>query len=177
MKIFITATLALILSITDGYGYAQHEDMSVVGQGKVYYLGLIKVYDAYLYSDSANVLEDILEPTVSKCLKLNYEVSLTPENFIEGANKVLGRQHSEDDLNILNREIEALHDSYLGVEKGDTYELCYNAESETTTLALNGKQLVAIASPKFSSLYFGIWLSDDNPIDSKLQRSLVSPKL
>jgi len=70
-------------------------------------------------------------------------------------------------------EIETLHNGYRPVQEGDSYHLCYDAESVTTTLSLNNEDLVTITSKEFSTLYFGIWLSTDKPIDKKLQRTLV----
>lgn len=173
-KFIVTTITGLLLASTTVHG--QIEQMSLVGKGNVYYLGFIKVYDAFLFADPTINVENILEPSISKCLKLEYDVTLTPENFIEGANKVLARQHSTEKLNSLSDEIKILHDSYQGVEKGDNYELCYDADSEVTTLALNGTVLSTIDSALFSSLYFGIWLKPENPLDKKLQRSLVSSR-
>lgn len=144
-------------------------------QGNVYYLQFIKVYTASLLTQNGIDLQNILDPDISKCLKLDYDVSLTSENFIEGADTVLARQHSAEYLDGLLQEIKILHDAYLPVQKGDHYALCYDSESAKTTLQLNDRELVSIVSREFSSLYFGIWLSPDKPLDSKLQRSLVAP--
>ena len=169
-----TRYLALIITLLfTSTSYAYVEELEIRSKGDVYYLGFIKVYDAYLLSDPDVDTSRILEPTISKCLKLNYDVALTTENFIEGANQVLGRQHSPEVLNALKAEIDLLHENYLPVSEGDTYMLCYDADSETTSLALNGKNLVSIESPQFSSLYFGIWLGPEKPISKKLQRNLL----
>lgn len=169
--IFIT-----LLFMTVSNGYAIIDSMQLRGHGNIYYLNFIKVYKASLLTlNSADTL-NILDPNISKCLKLEYDVALTSENFIEGANTVLGRQYSAEQLVTLQQEIEALHSAYEPVQKGDSYQLCYNSDSTTTTLSLNGRDLVSISSAEFSSLYFGIWLSPDNPIDKKLQRNLLAGK-
>ncbi len=174
MKIVIT--LIILLFVTAINSHATIDSMQLRGQGKVYYLGFIKVYDASLLTKNDIDAVNILDPQISKCLKLEYDVSLTSENFIEGANTVLGRQHSVEQLNTLKKEITTLHSAYQPVKEGDSYLLCYNGDSATTTLTLNGKDLVSITSEEFSSLYFGIWLSPDKPIDKKLQSDLLARK-
>ena len=174
MKTLI-ASIMLVL-ITASNSYAVIDSMQLRGHGNVYYLSFIKVYKASLLTNKGADTLNILDAGISKCLKLEYDVSLTSENFIEGANTVLGRQYSTEQLNTLRQEIEALHSAYQPVEKGDSYHLCYNGDNATTTLSLNGQDLVSIISQEFSSLYFGIWLSPDKPIDKKLQRNLVAGK-
>jgi hypothetical protein len=144
------------------------------GQGQVRYLGFIKVYDASLYTENTTAGNDILDPDVSKCLELKYHVSLTPENFIEGADTVMSRQHPAEYLDSIREEITLLHKAYQPVEEGDIYLLCYQAESRTTTLSLNDKELVAIQSAPFSSAYFGIWLGQNEPLDEDLQKDLIN---
>lgn len=166
---------ALLLAVPQS-AHPLVDSMQIRGQGNVYYLQFIKVYTASLLTQKTTDLDNILDPDVSKCLKLVYDVSLTSENFIEGANTVLARQYSTEFLDALRQEIKSLHDAYLPVQKGDQYTLCYDSESAKTTLQLNDKELVSIVSREFSSLYFGIWLSPDKPLDNKLQRSLVTPE-
>ncbi len=145
------------------------ENMVRLGHGEVRYLNLIKVYSATLYADNTYLSSD-----TSRCLVLNYEVSLKPDDMITAANKILEKQYSAIQLAPYLKQIETLHNSYRSVEKGDYYSLCYTAQTEQTTLALNGKQLTAITSPDFAKLYFGIWLSEDQPIDKKLQSQLIA---
>ena len=168
--------LFTMLFITVSNGYAISASMQLRGHGNIYYLNFIKVYKASLLTKNGADTLNILDPSISKCLKLEYDVALTSENFIEGANTVLARQYSVEQLITLQQEIDALHSAYEPVQQGDSYELCYNSDSATTTLSLNGRDLVSISSAEFSSLYFGIWLSPDNPIDKKLQRNLVTGK-
>ena len=171
----LTVLITLLL-ITTSNSYAVTDSMQLRGHGNVYYLSFIKVYKASLLTIKDADTLNILDPGISKCLKLEYDVSLTSENFIEGANTVLGRQYSSEQLNALQQEIEALHSAYQPVQKGDSYRLCYNSDNATTTLTLNDRDLVSITSQEFSSVYFGIWLSPDKPLDKKLQRNLVAGK-
>jgi hypothetical protein len=172
LPIFVIATVLIV-----GQGLsasATIDSMRLQGQGEIRYLGFIKVYDAYLFIEDPEAAADVLNPSVSKCLQLSYHVSLTPENFIEGANTILARQHGTDHLEELRDDIELLHGTYQPVKKGDSYQLCYQAETVTTTLSLNGRELVSVKSANFSSAYFGIWLGDNQPLDSDLRRNLVN---
>lgn len=175
MKFLLMFVMAIVLIVGQGQSApATIDSMRLQGQGDVHYLGFIKVYDAYLFVEEPGTAVDVLDPSVSKCLKLSYHVSLTPENFIEGASTILARQHPADRIEELKDQIELLHGAYQPVKKGDSYQLCYQAESLTTTLSLNGRELVAVESAPFSSAYFGIWLGDNQPLDSDLQRDLVN---
>ena len=51
--------------------------------------------------------------------------------------------------------------------------LCYSAGDRKTRLAKNGAELAAIPSAEFAAIYFGIWLSEEESIDERLQRRLV----
>ena len=168
--LLIIAVLILCSSVSVA---SQIESMQLKGEGDVSFLGFIKVYDAYLYLDSDTVKNDVLNPEISKCLKLQYDVSLSKENFIEGATTVLVKQHSTELLESLQPEVEKLHNAYQPVEEGDVYTLCYDANSSTTTLSLNNSELTSITSEPFSSLYFGIWLSEKDPIDEDLRNDLL----
>ena len=149
------------------------DSMTLVAKGNARYMGFIKVYDAHLYVPEKVDHERILSAEVSKCLKLEYDVGLKPKDLIKGANLVLQRQYPEEHLARIRPHVEELHNAYRPVDKGDSYTLCYDAESELTTLSLNAEQLVAIQSDEFGSAYFGIWLSPNKPLSSALQKQLV----
>jgi hypothetical protein len=151
------------------------DSMTLVAKGNAHYMGFIKVYDAQLYVPEKVDHDRILSTEVSKCLKLNYDVGLKPKDLIKGANIVLERQHPQEDLERIRPYVDELHNAYRAVDKGDSYTLCYDAESELTTLSLNADELVAIQSDEFSSAYFGIWLSPHKPLSSALQKQLVTP--
>ena len=151
------------------------DSMTLVAKGNARWMGFIKVYDAHLYVPEKIDQERILDTEVSKCLKLEYDVELKPEDLIKGANLVLERQHTQELLERIKPHIEELHRAYRAVDKGDSYTLCYDAEKMLTTLTLNTEQLVAIQSDEFSSAYFGIWLSPNQPLSASLQKQLVSP--
>lgn len=174
MKLIIPLVTAALIFST--HVSAQVETMILQGKGDVRYLGFIKVYDAHLYTDRSYNGTDILAPEISKCLKLIYDVSLTPDNFIEGANTILAKQHPETILEGFKSELDTLHAAYQPVEDGDHYTLCYDSISATTTLSLNNSKLAAITSRDFSNIYFGIWLGKEDPLDEDLRDDLLTKK-
>jgi Chalcone isomerase-like len=163
----------LLFLFSTGAGYAAISAMNLMGKGEVYYLGFIKVYDAWLYATSATTTEEILHPETSRCLKLTYDVSLEVKDFVLGAETILARQHAPEEIAKWQKEIDMLHAAYRDVEKGDSYYLCYDAPQRLTTLTLNDTQLVAIPSREFADVYFGIWLGTVKPLDEKLRDQLL----
>lgn len=150
------------------------KDMQLRGTGEAYYLNFIKVYDAALYSEESVDGRDILDENISKCLYLKYSVGVDADDFITAANKILTRQFSSKRLGDVAPEIEALHKGYRDVEKGDSYTLCYSKEAKTTSLSLNGKEVVAVFSSDFAEIYFSIWLGRADPLDEKLRENLLA---
>lgn len=176
MKGFIVALssiIAVVFTLIPAPAPAVPESMRLFGSGDARYLGFIKVYNAELYVQNAGETDHILSPDVSKCLKLTYEVALKPEDFVKGATLVLNRQQSSEQLGLIGPDIEKLHDAYVGVEKGDSYLLCYDAATSRTTLSLNGKELVSVQSRQFGESYFSIWLAPEQPLSSSLQKELL----
>ena len=164
----LVVTFALHLGIASA-AQPSISEMARLGQGEVRYLNLIKVYSATLYAK-----DPAIDSKTSRCLVLEYDVSLKPEDMITAANKVLTKQHSPALIALYQDQIQTLHNSYQKVTAGDYYSLCYAADRQVTTLALNDVVLTTIPSAAFAELYFGIWLSEKHPIDEKLQRQLLS---
>ena len=152
------------------------DSMTLIAKGDARYMGFIKVYDAHLYAFEKQDQGRILSPEVSKCLKLKYDVGLKPKDFIAGANTILTKQYSPEQLELIKPHVDTLHQAYRAVDKGDSYLLCYDAATQSTTLSLNAEKLVAIESGEFSSAYFGIWLSPNNPLSPSLQKQLAVPE-
>lgn len=168
-------TLALALTVSTVQGYTI-ENMKLHGKGQAYYLKFIKVYDAALYTEHAATEDEILGGAVSKCLLLEYDISLTQKDFIKAANAVLTRQFSSEELESIQLEINQLHDGYVDVENGDHYTLCYDRKQQSTVLAHNGEEVVRIVSKPFAMIYFSIWLGKDTPLDEKLRDNLLARK-
>lgn len=170
----IFAMLVICLFFTRSSMAGGPENMRLLGKGAAYYLKFIKVYDAELYSDKLVAPEDILRADVSKCLYLQYVVGLKKDDFITAANTVLARQFTPEQLSKVANEVAILHDGYQDVEKGDSYTLCYADKTETTSLALNDKIVVSVASAAFAKTYFSIWLGETEPLDDKLRKNLLA---
>lgn len=153
---------------------ASTENMHLLGQGKAYYLSFIKVYDASLYSEEILPKDEILSRDVSKCLHLEYAVGVGRKDFITAANKVLTRQFGPERLQGVESELNTLHEAYRDVQEGDTYTLCYRDADQSTTLSLNGGEIVSISSAEFAEIYFSIWLGSSNPLDKNLRNNLLA---
>lgn len=149
------------------------DDMEMVGEGKAKYLGMITVYDAALYTREKTAPADILSAEVSRCLKLDYAVEVSAEDFIKAADTILRRQHDDKRLRRVEAEIDALHGSYSKVAKGDNYILCYDATARSTTLYRNGVPQVEVVSEEFAEIYFGIWLGPEEPLSDSLRNRLL----
>lgn len=167
-------TSILFLTLTSQTVQADATPLFLSGIGQARYLGFINVYSASLYVDPASDTASVLAPETSRCLELTYDVSLTSENFIEGADTVLNRQYTAKELESVRPVIDQFHNAYKDVAKGDTYSLCYLAETGKTSLSLNDETLIEIDSPMFAKTYFGIWLAPDNPLDGDLRDALLS---
>jgi len=115
-----------------------------------------------------------MDPELSKCLQLDYKLSLSPKDFIQAADTVLNRQHPSQALGKVAAEIDAMHKAYLPVKEGDRYQLCYDGEKKVTILSLNRRELIQIESAEFASIYLGIWLGPREPIDIRLRDSLLN---
>lgn len=141
------------------------------GTGQIRYLGIFKVYDAYLYADFN---KDVLSPGCSRCLRLDYAMGLSAQDIIDASEVILKKQHDKATLDAVKAELAQLYRNYKDVKEGDTYVLCYNARTGETSVTLNNILLVQITSPEFAAIYFGIWLRDRNPIDDGLRQKLLS---
>ena len=169
--IFITLLFSLILS--PAYS-SQVSDMELHGEGKAYYLKFIKVYDAALYTQEPASEVEILQGDVSKCLLLQYDVSLKQKDFIKAADTVLNRQFSAEQLEEVRDEIDTLHAAYKDVKDGDYYTLCYDSVESSTALSHNGVEVVRIVSKPFATMYFSIWIGEESPLDDTLRDNLLA---
>ena len=174
MKYLIIIGL-FFLSLADlGHCMGITGELRQIGQGQAYYLGFIKVYEATLFGERQTAAQNILSPTASKCLRLDYAVEVGRQDFIEAAKTVLARQYSEQQLAQVQPDVATLHSSYQDVQEGDSYLLCYDSQSGQTTLSLNRKPVVTLNSPEFAAIYFGIWLGEQAPLDQKLRKDLLA---
>lgn len=172
----VNRTLLIIILFFPSWSHSAFvaNDMQKLGQGQAYYLGFIKVYDASLYTSELSGEQDILSVDVSKCLYLEYSVSIESEDFVKAAKTVLNRQFSEKQLVRVHDDIETLHQGYRDVRDGDSYTLCYNSTDKVTTLSYNDTVLVSVDSSDFAQVYFSIWLGRSDPLDKKLRDDLLA---
>lgn len=167
------AALLLMAILVPTTVMAIPEDMELLGTGKAKYLGVITVYDAALFVRIKEGPQDILSPDTSRCLKLDYAVEVSSEDFIRAADTILRRQHDKDKLARVEAEINKLHRSYSKVAKGDNYTLCYDSAAKATTLYRNSLPQVEIVSEEFAEIYFGIWLGAKDPLSNGLRNRLL----
>lgn len=172
-----TATLLILLVLSGPMTvWGMVDDMVPQGNGIAKYLGFITVYRATLLTGADMQEESVLSASTSRCLKLQYEVSVKAEDFVLTADTVLARQHSAATLSRLKNDIERLHRAYTDVNAGDVYTMCYSAFDQTTRLSLNGVEQVAVPSAEFASIYFGIWLGPEKPLDDRLRNNLLGSR-
>jgi len=168
-------TLMLLLSVSST-AIASYKQWPLRNKGVVKYMRMIKVYDISLYSPSLITANNVLNPNVSKCLKLDYAVNLTVDKFRLATDKVLKRQHDQAYLNSIKEPLASLQNAYKPVKKGDSYHLCYNGKNKVMRLDLNDKTLIEIKSIELAKAYLGIWLSDNKPISMPLYNDFFANK-
>lgn len=176
MKIIYMVLLVLLLSTHAGLARVNTipPGLEKTGTGTINYLGIFKVYDAELYTEPQLQSSAVLSKDSSRCLILRYDLDLSADDIIKGANTVLKRQNSQEVLDKTSIYINALHDSYTNVQSGDSYTLCYDAASSITRLLFNDEEVVSINSAEFARIYFGIWLGSKEPISDSLRDNLLS---
>lgn len=128
------------------------------------------LYTAALYApggtdSSAKVLADI-----PKSLILHYHRKIRADQIIKAAEHNLVKNPAND-MAALRPAIDALHNAFVSVDQGDTYELRYEP-GHGTTLLFNNVPQVTVPGVDFQRAYFGIWLSDYS-LSSKLRDSLL----
>lgn len=134
------------------------------------YLKFIKAYVAAVYLPKGIAPDNVLDD-VPKRLELSYLVSIKGPDFGKGADSVLVRNQTPEELVRLRSRIDRLNAVYRDVKPGDRYALTY-LPGRGTELTLNGVPLTVIEGADFAKAYFGIWLGRE-PIDVGLKRDLL----
>lgn len=171
MKLFIAALLITLSFSTPSL--ATLPGLVDVGNGEVNYLHFIKVYEANLFVKPDTPQSVILDQRTSRCLVLKYAVSLSAADIIAGAEAILKKQHSQEELEKVQPNINTIHNAYTNVQNGDSYALCYDSALQETTLLFNEEEVATTVSANFARIYFGIWLGDANVIDTSLKNDLL----
>jgi hypothetical protein len=145
-----------------------NKKVPIRGAALLRWLKIFKVYVAALYlpENAATVLADI-----PKRLEISYLVSIPGPDFGEGAEAILKRNNSPDQLARLRDRIDRLNAVYRDVKPGDRYALTY-VPGRGTELSFNGQPLILIEGADFAAAYFGIWLGKD-PIDQEMRNRLI----
>lgn len=169
LKIVGIALLSSVFILASNQAIAKENPWLKVSEGTATWL-FFDIYKANLYVDKStrkSLPENFLDDSEPLKLKLCYLKEITPDIFIEGANKVLPKNISPQ----LKEEVERLHKAYKAVKPGDCYTLKYTPQ-EGTTLLLNDGPIFNSTEPGFKALYFGIWLGK-TPLSDDLKARLV----
>ncbi len=130
-----------------------------------------KVYRVALYLPldvpSKNALDD-----VPKKMVFHYLLNMNTEQFAQSGENLLVNNASEYELSQIKTELDAIHNMYRDVKKGERYSLTY-LPGKGTELALNGDVLGLIEGYNFAAVYFRIWLGE-NPVNDKLKHMLLN---
>ena len=149
----------------------EDQQVPLRGAALLRWLKIFKVYVAALYLPENTTLADVLAD-VPRRLEISYLVDIPGPDFGKGAEAVLERNNSPEELARLRSRIDRLNAVYRDVKPGDRYALTY-VPGQGTERSYNGEPLVTIEGADFSAAYFGIWLGKD-PIDKEMRRRLIN---
>ena len=146
------------------------QTLQLLSQGEARFGLLLRVYDAALYGLPGSTTDQLLDAQASKCLSLAYRVSISREQLIEGAERILARQLPAGSLEAIRPELDRLHEHFVSVKPGDRYTLCGSAGR--LTLYFNEEAAFEIGDPGLLTAYFGIWLEPEG-ISESLRKQLM----
>jgi hypothetical protein len=115
------------------------------------------VYSAALYLEVDREPSTVLD-AVPKALEIRYHRSISAEQIINAAEKVIERMPAPQVAAVRER-LNAMYAAFVDVEEGDRYRLIYTP-GIGSSLELNGEEQVVIPGEDFQRVFFGIWLSD-----------------
>jgi hypothetical protein len=148
-----------------------NKQVPIRGVALLRWFTIFKVYVAAFYLPENGSPNDVLAD-IPKRLEISYLVSIPGPDFGKGAEAVLERNNTPDELARLRSRIDKLNTVYRDVKPGDRYALTY-VPGQGTELSYNGTPLITIEGADFAAAYFGIWLGKD-PIDSEMRRRLIN---
>lgn len=119
------------------------------------------VYVAALYQLGEKGPDDTLTDTPHH-LEIHYLRNISKEDFIEAADDMLAKQHSEETIRLIRDGINRINQAYEDVKKGDRYSLTY-LPGYGTELKFNGESKVIIPGSDFARIYLSIWLGEKSP--------------
>lgn len=144
--------------------------MDLVGAGVLRWKILFRAYASGFYLPPG-VAGDQWDQDVAKCLVIHYFWDIPSEKFGPAGETVLKRMYSDEQLNEVRPQLDAIDDAYLDIKEGDRYALAYTP-GEGTTLLHNGEPVITLPGAAFARLYFSIWLGED-PVDRRLRDALL----
>ena len=130
---------------------------------------IFNVYSLALYAESSQMTSDQVLKDTPRKLVFAYHRSITADQMIEGARENL-IDNPNIDITKFEKELSEINALYSDVNEDDIYELSY-IPNVGTSLANKEKILGTIAGADFSSIYFGIWLSD-YPLSSSIKNQI-----
>ncbi len=148
-----------------------NQQIPIRGAALLRWLNIFKVYVAALYLPENGSPHEALAD-IPKRLEISYLVSIPGPDFGKGAEAILERNNSPDELARLRGRIDKINAVYRDVKPGDRYALTY-APGQGTELSYNGRPLITIEGADFAAAYFGIWLGKD-PIDLEMRSRLIN---
>jgi len=148
-----------------------NKQIPIRGAALLRWLNIFKVYVAALYLPENGFPDDVLAD-IPKRLEISYFVSIPGPDFGKGAEAILERNNSPNELARLRSRIDKLNAVYRDVKPGDRYALTY-VPGRGTELSYNDRPLITIEGADFAAAYFGIWLGKD-PIDLEMRSRLIN---
>lgn len=147
------------------------QELTRCGESLLEWAGFLDIYTAAFYLKSADEKNwPGLEGGIA--LEILYDYGFKAQELADGADAILQRQLTAEQLEDLVPHIEQLHQAYRGVEPGDRYRLSFLPE-HGSRLELNGALLVEVPGRDFARAYFGIWL-EEKGINDGLAEELLS---
>lgn len=146
-----------------------------VATGKAYYLKVIHVYDAALYTADGRARFDAQTLDAGLCLQLRYLRTIRADQLIEAADTALASL-STPPTPAQQAGIATIHAAYRQVDEGDRYTLC--TQGTRTWLRRDdrdgpGETVAQVDQPGFGALYLGIWLGP-HALSPKLRDALLA---
>jgi|TARA_B100000795_G_scaffold99677_1_gene73297 hypothetical protein len=136
------------------------------------WLGFIDVYDAALYAAPEVQARQVLRGNHPFSLELHYKVSISKSQLINSADEVLSRQHTKNQRALYQSDINALHDFYQDVTKGDRFRIDIRHD-KGLYLFFNDELLYQNTNISFARYYLGLWLAE-NSLSESLRKELLN---
>jgi len=142
-----------------------------IGEHRVSYKLLFKLYDAALFAEAGATAEQVLARNCSFRLEFRYLRSISKATILKSADHMLAKNLNAEALPQFAAATQQLHAAYRSVETGDVSSLTY-ITGVGTTFAINGEQLITIPGKDFAQYYLQIWLGE-HPVSVQLRDRLL----